>query len=74
MMSFGKNHHYIFTTHLTTTKKASQQPHQDEGPRSSLNLRHWSYIGCTWMASQTMAIPAMETSKVSNISLFHKTS
>ena len=51
MMSFGKNHHYIFTTHLTTTKKASQQPHQDEGTRSSLNLRHWSYIGCTWMVS-----------------------
>jgi len=65
-MSFGKNHHYIFTTHLITTNKTSQQPHQDEGPRSSLSLRPRSCIGCTWMASQTVAIPTMETSEVSS--------
>ena len=50
-MSFGKNHQYIFTTHSTTTNSTSQQPHQDEGPRSSLSLRPRSCISCTRLVS-----------------------
>ena len=50
-MSFDKNHHYIISTYSTTTNRTSQQPHQDEGPRSSLNLHPRSCIRCTWVVS-----------------------